>query len=271
MMNIKRLKNNLLHLNNLRKFIGYEIFQEAIESNFKFEILDKPISGRVLVLSPHPDDDVIGCGGSIKLHTDNNEPVKIVYLTDGSGGMPKRSGISTVKDSKELAKIREKEAINGAAILGVNDTVFWRYRDSHLVINNSTVKFMGSLLSEYKPDIIYTPSFLDPHPDHFETCKILVEALKKDNNFKGSIYSYEVWSPIYANRIVKLEGAVEAKIKAIGAHESQLQSRAYLEAIMGLAKYRAGMYNAGEYAEAFFACNKKLYLQLFNLLNLKNK
>lgn len=270
-MSIKRIKDNFLHLNNLRKFIGYEIFREAINSETKLQILNTPPVGRVLVLAPHPDDDVIGCGGSLKLHTEQGDNVKIVYLTDGSGGTQTKHKITTLKEVKDLTLERENEAKTAALVMGVTDTVFWRYKDGHLALNNTSLKLLQTLFSDFKPDIIYSPSFLDPHPDHFETTKILAAFFEKNVDFKGTIFTYEVWSPIYANRLIEIEKAAEFKRQALLAHKTQLASRSYVEAIMGLAKYRAGMFNAGEYAEAFFACNRKLYLQLFSLLNLKNK
>ncbi|MFA6422860.1 MAG: PIG-L family deacetylase [Patescibacteria group bacterium] len=268
-MNLKKIKENLLHLNNLRKFIGYEIFREAMNSETKLQILDTPPSGRVLVLAPHPDDDVIGCGGTIKKHIDNGDSVKVVFLTDGSGGVAKKRHITTVKERKDLTGERESEAKTAALILGVTETAFWRYHDGSLLLNNTSMKLLDTLFSDFKPNIIYAPSFLDPHPDHFETAKILAAFLEKKNNFTGTIFSYEVWSPIYANRLVRLDDVAEFKKQALLAHKSQIESRSYEQAIMGLAKYRAGMHDAGEYAEAFFACNMKLYVQLFNLLSLK--
>ncbi len=268
-MNLKRLKDNLLHINNLRKFLGYEIFRQATASSLKLEIIKTPPEGRVLILSPHLDDDVIGCGGIIKLHIQKDDQVKIVYLADGSGGLPKNK-IFTRSDRRRLAQTREKEAKEATLILGVDEPIFWRYQDGHFSANSTTIKLLENILSTFSPDIIYLPSFLDPHPDHLETCKIFYQVLPR-YDFAGQIFSFEIWSPIYANRLVNIDKVIDYKKRALLAHKSQLSSRGYLEAIMGLNQYRAGMYNAGKYAEGFFACNKKLYLQLFELLNLRVK
>lgn len=256
-MNLKRLKNNLLHVNNLRKFVGFETFGLAIKSNFKLQILEKPPRGKVLVLSPHPDDDIIGCGGVLSQHSDQKDIIKIIYLTDGSGGI----------DNKKQ-NTREQEAINAAKVLKIKDLMFWRFPDGKLNENRTTKELLTSILKEFKPDTIYAPSFLDPHPDHFETAKILASALK-ESKFLGEIFSYEVWSPIYANKIINIDKAFEQKKEALTAQKSQITSRGYLNSIIGLAQYRAGMYNAGQYAEAFFSCKKELYLKLFDLINFK--
>jgi len=267
-MKIFRIKDNLLHLNHLRKFIGNEIFREAINSKFKLEVSDQVPSGRVLVLAPHPDDDVIGCGGAILYHLKNEDPVKVIYLTDGSGGLPQQKMRLAPSEKRELKDKREDEAKQAAQALGLQDLVFWRFADGKFTLNKTTLKLMQGVLGDYRPEIIYAPAFSDPNSDHIETTKLLVEAIKT-LGFDTTILSYEVWSPVFANRIVNVEKVYDKKIEALKAHQSQLECRGYFEAIVGLNQYRAGMYNAGKYAEAFFECNKKLYLQLFDLLNLK--
>lgn len=244
-MGLKKIKENLLHINNLRKFAGYEIFQLAAGSETKLQILNNPPKGKVLVLAPHPDDDVFGCGGTLKLHKEQNDDVKIIYLTSTPN--------------------RETEAKKAVLHLSINDLLFWGYKDNQISANKKNTTLLNAVLNEFKPNIIYLPSFLDPNPDHFETCRILYEMLKK-SNLSGQIFSYEVWSPIYANRLIKIDKTIEVKKKAMKEHVSQLKDRNYLDAMTGLAQYRAGMFNAGQYAEAFFVCNKELYLKLFALL-----
>ncbi|MEI6498763.1 MAG: PIG-L family deacetylase [bacterium] len=264
-MSFKRLKDNLLSINNLRKFAGYQIFNLAAQSHFKLEIPKAVQHGNILVLSPHPDDDAIGCGATLRLHAENNSNIKIVYLTDGSNGAEQE----LKKDErKKLIEKREQEAKDAAELLGVSSLTFWRYEDGQINNNKVTQKLLTTLISSFKPDIIYTPSFLDPHPDHYETCKILYSTLKS-SDFEGEVWSYEVWSPIYANRIVNVDKTFDKKELAILAHKSQLADRSYLSAIRGLNQYRAGMFNVSEYAEAFFACNRELYIKLFELINFK--
>ena len=248
-MNIKKIKDNLLHLNNLRIALGYFVFQNAIKSKTKHKILEQIPHGNVLVIAPHPDDDIFGCGGTISLHVEQGDKVKIVYLT-GKG------------------TLREEEAKSAIKVLGVTDVQFLNLKDGAISANKKTVLELSDLISEDKPEIIDAPSFLDPNKDHFEAANILAQALKKVP-YSGTIFLYEVWSPIYTNRLVVIDKTFEAKSKAMSMHKSQLKDRDYLSAMIGLAQYRAGMFNAGKYAEAFFACNKELYIQLFNLVSSK--
>lgn len=265
---IKKIKDRLLQINHFRKFIGQEFVYNALHSNFKLEIKSTPPTGKVLVLSPHPDDDIIGCGGVLAMHVKQGDAVKVVYTSDGSLGFAdiKRP---TQREKTELVREREFEAKEAAKVIGVDDLVFWRYKDGNISANSSAVKLMQNLLSSYKPDIVYIPSFQDPNSDHFETCKIFAESIRL-LSFEFEIISYEVWSPLFANRIISIDKYINQKKQALEAHRTQLKSRGYLDAILGLGKYRAGMYKAGNYAEAFFSCNRNLYLKLFDLMEFKN-
>ena len=249
----KRLISNLLHFNNLRKFLGNTSVSLAVRSEFKLKILETPPPGKVLVLSPHPDDDVFGCGGTLALHKNNGDQVKIIYLTSA----PKR----------------KQEAIYSANALKISEIEFWGLKEGEFSASKRTVQKLADLIIDFSPTSIYCPSFIDPHPDHFETAKILNFALcnpKRPDNLI-SIFLYEIWSPIYANRLLKIDSVINIKKAAILCHKSQMKERGYLEAILGLNSYRAGMFSVGRYAEAFTALNSKLYIRLFDVFCLNSK
>lgn len=241
---LSKLKNNLLSLNHLRKFVGSEILYNAVKSKFQLKTAEISKNQKVLVLAPHPDDDVFGCAGTIKLHRLKNHQVKIIYFSKNSE--------------------REKEAAKAAAVLGADDLVFLNNCDGKIKSDNNNVFILEKIIADFAPDLIFVPSFCDPHPDHFAVCEILYKTLQQ-NNFTADIWSYEIWSPIFANRLVCIDEVIDDKKTAIKMHYSQLKNRNYLNAFIGLAQYRAGMFNAGNYAEAFFSCNKQLYLKLFKL------
>jgi len=74
---------------------------------------------KLLVFAPHPDDDVIGCGGTIANNTAQGNQVTIVYLTSGENG-------SLAYSPAELSVVREEEATRAASLLGVSDVIFLR-------------------------------------------------------------------------------------------------------------------------------------------------
>ncbi len=221
---------------------------DAIKSELKLEILENVPSGKILVLAPHPDDEIFGCGGTLAKYTKNADTVKIVYFSG--------------------TKERQIEAKRATSAIGVSDLVFLSDEDNSIKASGTIISKLKEIITDFEPNIIYAPSFNDPNIDHCNTVHILAKSLE-DIRFEGEIYSYEIWTPLFANRLVNIDEELASKKKSILEFKSQLHDRSYLDAIIGLSQYRAGMYNAGKYAEAFFVCNKELYLKLFKLITLK--
>lgn len=260
---MKKWLKILLSLNSLRKAHGNGTFFSATKFNFHIEILEDLSYKKVLVLAPHPDDDIFGCGGTIKKLTSNGDKVTVVYFCDGSGGV--KEGDAQKFDQK-LIDTRKKEAKASAEILGIAEQFFFGYRDGVLAGGVAAIKALSDLIKRVEPDIIFVPSFIDNHPDHKAVNEILTSVLSK-NTFKFPIWAYEVWTPLYANRIVMINKEKEAKAQAILAHTSQLNARGYEKAIFGLNQYRAEMNAREGFAEGFFASTPEVYMSLYQ----KNK
>lgn len=239
------LKDNLLHVNRLRKLVGFDTIFSAIKSELKLSMIENFSAKKILVLSPHPDDDIFGCGGTLALFKLAGSEITVLNLTNG-------------KNSHRL-----DEATRACKEIDVCDIRFWDTLDGQVKATKETVSKLSELLEEIAPEIIFVPSFFDTHNDHIETAKILAKSLAQ-SDLSPEIFSYEIWQPLFANRLVKIDAIIDKKQKAIETHRSQLEDRDYLSAILGLNQYRAGMFGSGKYAEAFFACNKKLYLKLFS-------
>ena len=83
---------------------------------------------RVLVVAPHPDDEMIGCGGSIMRHTQQGNSVTIAYMTSGDAyAFGKWCELDDVRGRAAIGALREQEAVAGARCVGVSDLVFLRY------------------------------------------------------------------------------------------------------------------------------------------------
>src|SRR5207247_9173697 len=79
----------------------------------------------VLVIAPHPDDESIGCGGTICLHADRGDRVAAVFLTSGVMGL-------TDLSEDDARRMRERELEDAAGILGISSVTFQRRPDQHL-------------------------------------------------------------------------------------------------------------------------------------------
>ncbi|MBI4175327.1 PIG-L family deacetylase [Candidatus Berkelbacteria bacterium] len=261
-----KLLHHALHLNTLRKLLGWATLQDAIRNRLQLEMLTAPPSGKVLVLAPHPDDDVFGCGGTLALHREQGDEIRVIYLCDGRSGSKRRT---TELVQEELKKTRRAEAMAATGILQIppGNVTFWGYRDSNLLANKTTTRALTQVLAEYVPSLIYVPHPNDSHPDHEATAAVLAQTLRAmGGDLPAEIWSYEVWQPLLANRLIAIEPVVHQKEQAILAHESQRKCRPYADAILGLNAYRGGMMGVNGPAEAFLALRPKLYLKLWDLL-----
>ena len=267
---MRKLIEQALHLNRLRKLVGWSTLEAAIKNRLHLEIIADPPSGKVLVLAPHPDDDVFGCGGALAKHIDQGDEIQVIYLCDGRSGT-KRSTTEIVRE--ELKKTRRSEAQAAAEILGIppDNLSFWGYRDNNLFANKTTTKALTQVIADFMPRTIYLPHPADSHADHEATAAVLAKTLRAiGTDLPSEIWSYEVWQPTFANRLLDISATVSQKEAAMAAHTSQLKCRPYTDAILGLNTYRGGMMGLPGPAEAFLVMKPSLYVKLWDLLRGSN-
>ena len=262
---IDKITNKARSVLNLKRIFSAEVFFSAVRDGIETRFIEKPEPGKILVLAPHPDDESIGCGGALIKHIANKDQVKIIFLTNGELGFEKNFKPST-EEKKNLAKIREAEASQACRFLGVEDQTYLRYHDSKLEGSKSLNNFLVQTLRDYKPDIIYIPSILEPPSDHSICGKILIEALDSlDINPK--IIQYEIWAPLFANLYLNIDDVIDKKIELIKIYKTQIKARNFIDSIRGLACYRGMIYGKSKYAEAFFISNTKTLKKLIELLD----
>ena len=214
------------------------------------------MSENVLVIAPHPDDDVIGCGGSIAKHVDAGRAVTVVFLTSGDAG-------SLDHDRAALGIAREGEARAAAAALGVGDLVFLREPDGPLDRAPLLIDPLVRLLRARRPGVVYLPHRGDGGTDHRAASAATEEALGRAGGpwfpelgagpwTVPVALGYEVWTPLarigYAEDVTAV---IERKLAALALHRSQVGDIAYLDAVRGLNRYRGAMTGRGAYCECF--------------------
>lgn len=184
---------------------------------------------RLLVLAPHPDDEVIACGGLIAQHLREGRAVRIVVMTDGAEAGGRAS--------------REEESRRGVARLGDGaELEFLGFPDRGLS-NDASARIHEQLLA-FRPDLILVPSPIEIHPDHVALSRIFCELVQRDELLFADlavarVAFYEVSAPLRPNAIVDISDVAEAKYAAIGEHTSQIALRDYTAYARGLNAYRA--------------------------------
>ena len=145
---------------------------------------------KALVFSPHPDDECLGCGGTILKKKQAGSIVKLVHMTDGSGSHPNLIAKS------ELRAIRASESKRAATALGVDETYFLDFEDSRLweQVEKATEQVVEILRKE-RPDEIFVPYRREPMRqagDHVATTEIVMAALGRYGH-SVTIWEYPVW------------------------------------------------------------------------------
>ncbi len=195
---------------------------------------------RLLILAPHPDDEVIACGGLIAQHRREQRHVRAVIATDGC------EAEGTIDDREAYRDRREAESRAGLALLGdAIELEFLRFPDRCLTSQlEELIDRLRIELAAFRPDLILAPSPVEIHPDHLALSRALCTLVQRDETLFadlafGRVAFYEVSQPIRPNVLVDISDVSEAKFGALAAHESQLAIRDYGAFVRGLNAYRA--------------------------------
>lgn len=232
------------------------------------EFVPIPQERRLLVLAPHIDDEVIGCGGVIGRLSRLGAEITVVYLTDGRRGNPalyERADLLPEQQKGEeerLVRERKEEARRAAAILGIGRQIFLNRPDGALEADAELISQVERLLRELRPEAVYLPFVTDRHPDHLATNRIFVGALKGGKRDFQCV-GYETWGTLYPNCLVDISEAVEAKRRALEQFSSQMLHSDLVRIFLGLNRYRSIYFGGRGYAEAFFRTTPEGYLYLY--------
>lgn len=201
-----------------------------LESKVDFE------NKKILLVSPHPDDDVIGCGALILELKKLNTKLTIAYGTSGFNGVTdaflKTKGLDNTREAK--TQTREKEATAFCKSVSAKP-VFWKlpfYEERKKEISNKDVDITTKTINEIKPDIIIlADQDGDPHGTHGLVKESVTKALEK-SDFDGEILLYKVWSyfddPSSCEvKIFFNEEEVSKKEELIRLYESQVIDPAF--------------------------------------------
>lgn len=211
-------------------------------------VLTVPTARRALVLAPHPDDETIGCGGTVALLAAGGTEVSVVIATSGEF-----SAADPGTSAPEAGRRREEEAASACRILGARRPVFLRLADGDLHAHAETLAArITEQLGAAEPDLVFVPWPLDDHPDHRALALALGRALGRPGGPAGcQVWGYEVWSPLPANRLVDVSSVWDTKVAALDRHRLG-RDTFDLDAHLALSRWRSIFTLQGTgHAEAF--------------------
>jgi len=218
-----------------------------------------------LVLAPHFDDEVLGCGGLLAQLAAAGATVRVLFLTDGGGGR------EAVADRDGYRLRRRQEALAAAAVLGIAGCDFLDLPDGGLAqhLAQAVDGVRGALLGQ-RPELLLCPSPLEVTADHraaFAAAHFVLGSRRlraggtaaggaADGAAAGAggkagmasaeaappaglrILLYEVNQPAYPNLLVDVSAAEDLLRRAMGCYASQEERHPYLDAALGLRRFR---------------------------------
>ena len=202
---------------------------------------------KILVIAPHPDDEVLGMGGTIKKLSKKNKIILCV-VSEGTTAQYK---------DKKMIKVRKDSCKKTAKILGISQTIFLDYPDmrlnlSHLDIN----KKLEEIVEKYRPEIVYTAPKNDLNLDHQMVFNSTLVACRPKSGVK-QILCYEIQGntkvPFVPNVFENIEKEFPYKIKGFKMYKSEIEefpNPRSIAAIENLAIQR-GVESGTKKAEAF--------------------
>ena len=214
--------------------------------------LRSPERARLLVVAPHMDDDVIGPGGTLALHRQKGSSVSVVFCAAGA--------------TPEQDRTRKAEARAAAEFMGFERVDWLDFPEGALSPNEAALSAkLEALVTELAPEQIFCPYVADHHRDHSAVALALAAALER-SRWRGEVWSYEVWSPLWPNVAVDISSVVDVKRQAIALYASQVAGLHYVDGTLGLNRYRALRVYV-DYAEAFFVSDAAEFVELTRNMN----
>jgi len=184
----------------------------------------------ILVIAAHPDDEVLGMGGTIKKLSEKNH----VYLCVVS------EGASAQYKDKKMIQVRKESCKNSSKILGISNIEFLDFPDMQLdsipqlEINRS----LEHVIAKIKPDIVYTTPSNDLNKDHEIVFESTLIATRPLSSSVKEILSYELPGftqvPFSPNVYVDVTKEISYKIKAFKMYESEVENFPHSRSIVAI-------------------------------------
>jgi len=218
---------------------------------------------KILVVAAHPDDEILGCGGTVARMV--REGCEAYTLLLGEGKVARYEKLDKATRLKEVGTLR-KEAKKANDIIGVKKVYFLDFPDNNFdsVPLIDIIKSIEKIKNEVRPDIIFTNFGNDLNIDHKITFQAVITATRPvAGESVKEIYSFEVLSSTEWSYPVKfspdtffdISRTVDVKLKAIQSYKSELRQYPHprsAEGVEVLAK-NWGMKTGSHHAEAFKA------------------
>ena len=204
----------------------------------------------ILVIAAHPDDEVIGMGGTIKKLSKKNNKVHLCVVSDGA---------AAAKNKQRLVKLRKQACIKAGKLLGVKTIDFLNLADMKLdyIPQLKINLLLEGIIKKYKPTTVFTTPYSDFHKDHQKIHECTLVATRPASSSVKNILSYEIPGTVKTTYVPNIYENISKelpdKIKAFKFYSTEIKEFPHprsIKSIENLAIHR-GIEACIEKAEAF--------------------
>ena len=222
----------------------------------------------ILVISPHPDDDVLGAGGTMAEAAAQGKGVFSVYVTDGRGSPRKDRGIT----DEEMASCRKNEALASLKAVGAAGGFFLERRSQELTGAGGAEarEELEKIVEILRPSEVYLPAPYERHKTHQLCTALILDVLRVAGGWPMEVLGYSLWGCFWGGkkRIVRdISSVIRKKVEAVLAHASQIEYKNYHQGILGKNNYEAVFLESHEIQKASFV---EIFLDMGELLTRKD-
>ena len=206
-----------------------------------------PKAKRVVVISPHPDDETLGAGVTLRKFLSARGSVFVIYLTDGN------PDLRTADEARAVAE----EAGYSVEFLGLPLNA--------IPCTPDVIDRLRSAIESHRPQAVFLPFMADDHDDHRRASELLLEAYgSRASPPNWEVWCYQVYTALLPNVVVDITDVAEQKAEAVRVYRSQ-STRDWAHYILGLNAFNSRFIPTNgrpAFVEGFFVLPLRDYLDL---------
>jgi len=212
----------------------------------------------VLVIVAHPDDQILGPGGTLTKYANEGKSIRTIVASYGEKSHPHFK-------QEIIREIRTKESERADRIIGGKGIEYWGIKEGKFNSEFKTKELQKRLIEifeKYKPVKIFTHAMNETHPDHIAINSFVLscydEVAKNNDWFHPPVYTFTVWNYFRIKKrdtpklIVDISNTFRIKLQAIAVFKSQLVTMINLKWSIYLKAFMTGLKNKTTFAEEFY-------------------
>jgi len=207
----------------------------------------------MVVISPHPDDDILGAGGVMIEAAEKGRAVFSVIVTDGRGSPRKGPPIS----DEDMVALRQKESMAALKVVGAAGGFYFRRKSFDLQGEGGkeVEKDLKDLFEWLTPGEVYLPAPYERHKTHQKVTRLTLAVLRSSTAPRPFLFGYSLWGGFFGEkkRVARdITPFVRKKVEAVLAHATQIAYKNYQQGILGKNNAEAIFWESQEVQKATF-------------------